>query len=313
MIRNLGTTMAQLMQGFPSSKQSRMQSAELQGCYGHGARKKADTETLMSDLGTCCARLILALGFALTPAIAQSPPASGGPVEPGVIEDLVAANHILADQGVLDGLGHVSIRHPNNPDRFLMSRSLAPALTTADDIVEYDLDCQPINDRGRASFLERFIHCEVYKARPDVKSVVHSHSPGVIPFGVSQVPLRPMYHVAGFLAPGVPVFEIRKFGGMTNMLVGNPSLGKALAETLGDKSVVLMRGHGDVVVGPSVQIAVFRAIYTDLNARLQTQAMTLGGPITFLEKEEGEKADAVQQRIVMRPWQLWKKKVMGEK
>jgi HCOMODA/2-hydroxy-3-carboxy-muconic semialdehyde decarboxylase len=258
------------------------------------------------------ARAILATGLLAAPAMAQTP-ASGGPVEPSVVADLVAASRILADQGVVDGFGHVSIRHPNNPGRFLMSRSLAPALTTTDDIVEYDLDCTPIDDRGRSSFLERFIHCEIYKARLDVKAVVHTHSPGVIPFGVSRVPLRPVYHVASFLASGVPVFEIRNYAGMTNMLIANNALGKALAETLGDKPVVLMRGHGDVVVGPSVQIAVYRAIYTEMNARLQAQAMALGGPITYLEKEEGDLSDAIQRQVVMRPWDLWKRKAMGDR
>ena len=168
-----------------------------------------------------------------------------------------------------------------------MSRSLAPALTTAGDIIEYDLECKAVDDRGRPSFLERFIHCEIYKARADVKSVIHTHSPGVIPFAASTVPLRPMYHVAGFLAAGVPVFEIRKHAGMTNMLISGAPLGKALAETLGDKPVVLMRGHGNVVVGPSVQVAVYRAIYTEINARLQAQAIALGGPITYLEQGGG--------------------------
>jgi HCOMODA/2-hydroxy-3-carboxy-muconic semialdehyde decarboxylase len=246
------------------------------------------------------------------PALAQAPSPSGA-VEPAAIEDLVAANRILADQGVLDGFGHVSIRHPNNPAKLLMSRSMAPALTTAADILEYDLACNAIDDRGRASFLERFIHCEVYKARPDVKSVIHTHSPGIIPFAASTVPLRPIYHVAAFLAAGVPVFEIRKAAGMTNMLIANAALGTALAETLGDKPVLLMRGHGDVVVGPSVQVAVYRAIYTELNARLQAQAVALGGPVTYLDPEEGAKADIIQQQVVMRPWELWKAKAMGGK
>jgi ribulose-5-phosphate 4-epimerase/fuculose-1-phosphate aldolase len=259
------------------------------------------------------AMLALAPRFLAAPALAQAPPASGGPVDSTVIADLVAANRILADQGVLDGFGHVSIRHPGNPSRFLMSRSLAPALTTSDDIIEYDLDCKAIDDRGRASFIERFIHCETYKVRAEVKSVIHTHSPGVVPFAASQVPLRPMYHVAGFLAAGVPVFEIRKHAGITNMLIANAALGKALAETLADKNVVLMRGHGDVVVGPSVQIAVYRAIYTDINARLQAQAIALGGPIIYLDKQEGEMADIVQQQVVMRPWELWKAKAAGVK
>ena len=144
-----------------------------------------------------------------------------------------------------------------------------------------------------------------------MRSVIHTHSPGVVPFAASTVPLRPMYHVAGFLAAGVPIFEIRKHAGMTNLLVSNSALGKALAETLGDKPVALMRGHGNVVVGPSVQVAVYRAIYTEINARLQAQAIALGGTVTYLEKEEGEKADVTQQQVVMRPWELWKAKAMG--
>jgi len=226
-----------------------------------------------------------------------------------VIDDLVAANHILAGQGVLDAFGHVSVRHPDNPNRLLMSRSLAPALVKADDIMEFDLDGNPTDQRGRAVFLERFIHAEVYKARPDVNAVVHSHSPGVIPFGVSQVPMRAMYHISAFLAQGVPIYDIRKAAGMTDMLVSNPNLGKALAEVLGDKAVVLMRGHGDVVVGPALPLTVFRAVYTEVNARLQSQAIAIGGPITFLEVEEGEKANKVLDQIHLRAWDLWKRSV----
>jgi ribulose-5-phosphate 4-epimerase/fuculose-1-phosphate aldolase len=226
-----------------------------------------------------------------------------------VIDDLVAANRILADQGVLDAFGHVSVRHPDNPNRLLMSRSLAPALVKADDIMEFDLDGNPTDQRGRAVFLERFIHAEVYKARPDVNAVVHSHSPGVIPFGVSQVPMRAMYHISAFLAQGVPIYDIRKAAGMTDMLVSNPNLGKALAEVLGDKAVVLMRGHGDVVVGPALPLTVFRAVYTEVNARLQSQAIAIGGLITFLEVEEGEKANKVLDQIHLRAWDLWKRSV----
>jgi ribulose-5-phosphate 4-epimerase/fuculose-1-phosphate aldolase len=261
------------------------------------------------------ASVLIALAAAVAILIRPSP-VSGQPpsasIEASLIEDLVVANRILADQGVLDGFGHVSLRHPADANRLFMSRSLAPALTSAQDIMEYDLECKPLDARGRQSFLERFIHCEVYRARADVRSVIHTHSPGVIPFAASTVPLRPMYHVAGFLAAGVPVFEIRKHAGMSDMLVSTGALGKALAETLADKSVVLMRGHGNVVVGPSVHVAVYRAVYTEINARLQSQAIALGGAITYLEKEEGEKADVIQQQVVMRPWALWKAKAMGK-
>ena len=164
-------------------------------------------------------------------------------------EDLVAANRILVNEGVLDAYGHVSLRHPANPARYLMGRNLAPALVTAADIVEYDLDSEPVGAPANfAHFFERFIHGEIYRARPDVNAVVHSHSPAVIPFSVSERPMRPLYHMSSFLYPGVPVFEIRETGGMTDMLIGSRELGAALAKTLGDKNVALMRGHGNVVV-----------------------------------------------------------------
>jgi HCOMODA/2-hydroxy-3-carboxy-muconic semialdehyde decarboxylase len=181
-----------------------------------------------------------------------------------------------------------------------MSRSLAPALVTADDIMEFDLDGDAVDARGRSVFLERFIHAEIYKARPDVMSVVHTHSPGVIPFTVSQVPLRAIYHNPAFLAAGAPVWDIRKDFGETDMLVRDSARGKSLAQTLGDKAVVLMRGHGDVTVGPSVRVAVFRAYYTDVNARLQSQAMALGGELNYLTPGEGAKADAVNLAVLDR-------------
>jgi HCOMODA/2-hydroxy-3-carboxy-muconic semialdehyde decarboxylase len=243
-----------------------------------------------------------------TAASAQSP-ASGGPLGAGVIEDLVAANRILADQGVLDAYGHVSIRHPGNPDRYVISRAMSPANVSADDIMEFDLDSNPVDQRGRGMFLERFIHGEIYKARPDVNAVIHSHSPGVIPFGVTNVPMRPVFHTAAFLAVGVPVFEIRDAGGMTNMLVRNGALAKALATTLGDKPVALMRGHGNVVVGPNVKRATIRAVYTEVNARLQTIALGLGGPINYVSAEEGALRDK-NPGDEGRAWDGWKEKAM---
>jgi len=245
-------------------------------------------------------------------ARSQTSPASAGPVDPALINDLVLANRILADQGVLDGFGHVSVRHPGNANRFLMSRSLAPALITADDILEYDLDANAVDARGRAGFLERFIHGEIYKVRPDVNAVIHSHSPAVVPFGITQVPMKPVYHMSSFLSPSVPVFEIRRAGGMTNMLIANSQLGKALAEALGDRPVVLMRGHGNVIVGPALSLAVFRAIYTEMNARLQAQAIMLGGPTTFLDPEEAAKATATNESVHTRAWELWKRDAMAK-
>jgi len=226
-----------------------------------------------------------------------------------LLDDIVVGSRILADLGIVDGFGHVSARSPANPSHFLMSRSLAPALVTADDIMEFDENGEPVDARGRAIFLERFIHAEIYRARPDVMAVVHSHSPGVIPFTVSKTPLRPMFHNAAFIAAGAPVWDIAKEFGATDMLVRNNAIGQSLAQALGDKSIVLMRGHGDVAVGSAVKVAVFRAYYTDVDARLQTQALGLGSDITFLSAEEGVKADATNMIIMERVWNLWKLRV----
>jgi ribulose-5-phosphate 4-epimerase/fuculose-1-phosphate aldolase len=227
-----------------------------------------------------------------------------------LLEELVVANRILFDQGVVDGFGHVSARQDENPDRFLLSRSMAPGLVTEADIMEFDLDGTPIDPRGRAVYLERFIHGEIYRVRSDVKSVVHSHSPAVIPFGVSHTALKPVYHMSSFLGAGAPVFEIRDAGGpATDMLIRNRELGHALAITLGDRSVLLMRGHGSVVVGPSIRQAVFRAVYTEVNARLESEALRLGD-VTFLNEQEAAKAAATNAALVDRPWELWRKKAM---
>jgi ribulose-5-phosphate 4-epimerase/fuculose-1-phosphate aldolase len=254
--------------------------------------------------------LISALFLVMDVTLGQAQaPTSGGPVDPALIDDLVTANRILADQGVLDAYGHVSIRHPGNPNRYLISRAMSPADVTAADIMELDLDSNPVDRRGRSVFLERFIHGEIYKARPDVMAVIHSHSPGVIPFGITSVPLRPVFHTASFLWVGVPVFEIRDAGGMTDMLVGNGDLAKALARTLADKPVALIRGHGNVVVGPSVKRATIRAVYTEVNARLQTIALGLGGSITYISPEEGALRDKSPGEEG-RAWDGWKAKAL---
>lgn len=203
------------------------------------------------------------------------PPRSGGPVARDVLEDIAAASRILADQGVFDAAGHCSMRHPQNRERFLMSRSLAPALVTADEIMEFDLDCVACDQRGRSAFLERFIHGEIYRRRPDVVAVAHGHCASVIPFGLVATPMRAMYHNAAFLAAGVPVFDIREKFGATDIVVSSPEKGAALAEALGDKAAVLLRAHGMVVVGPSVPSTVFRAVFTEVNARLQFKAIML--------------------------------------
>jgi ribulose-5-phosphate 4-epimerase/fuculose-1-phosphate aldolase len=266
----------------------------------------ADAIKNLVRFGAATALALLA-GVAETSAQTRSASIAG--VDPALLEDIVVGSRILVDFGVLDGFGHVSARHPTNPNRFLMSRSLAPALVTADDIMEFDLDGNAVDAQGRSVFLERFIHAEIYRARPDVMSVVHTHSPGVIPFSVTKVPLQAVYHNPSFLAAGVPVWDIRKDFGETNMLVSNSAIGKSLAQALDDKPVVLMRGHGDVAVGPSVRMAVFRAYYTDVNAKLQSQAIALGGEVNYLTPGEGEKAHKADSGVIDRIWNLWKMRV----
>jgi ribulose-5-phosphate 4-epimerase/fuculose-1-phosphate aldolase len=261
----------------------------------------------LARVGAVIAVLLLA-GLSDTPA--QTPSAGAAGIDAALLEDMVIGSRILADFGVLDGFGHVSARHPTNPNRFLMARSLAPALVTADDIMEFDLEGNAVDARGRTAFLERFIHSEIYKARPDVMGVVHTHSAGVIPFSVTNVPLRAMFHNPSFLAAGAPVWDIRKDFGETNMLVSDSTKGKSLAKMLGEKSVVLMRGHGDVTVGPSVKMAVFRAYYTDVNAKLQSQAIALGGEINYLTPGEGEQADKTNFVVLDRIWNLWRMRIL---
>lgn len=228
------------------------------------------------------------------------------------IEDLVLASRILANEGVLDAYGHVSIRHPADPNRYLMARSLAPALITAADILEFDLNSKPVTPTEQRLFTERFIHGSVYQARPDVKAIVHSHSPTVIPFGISDVPLRPVFHLGAFLYGGVPVFEIREFTSDGEMLIRDARLGDALAKTLGGKIVALMRGHGNVVVGPTLQHAVFRAVYTEVNARLQAIAIGLGGTVRYLSDLEGDNVTNQQPGNIARAWALWKARATGK-
>jgi ribulose-5-phosphate 4-epimerase/fuculose-1-phosphate aldolase len=226
-------------------------------------------------------------------------------------DDIVAASRILAQQGVLDAYGHVSARSDREPSRFVMTRSLAPALATRKDLMELDADSEPLPGDKRKGFLERYIHGEIYRARPEVMAVVHSHSPSVIPFGVTRTKLRPIYHMGSFLWSGAPVFEIRETKKENDLLIRDRPLGKALAGTLGKCNCVLMRGHGMTVIGDSVPEAVFRSIYTEMNARLQLQATQLEGPIEFLSDEEGRRSSASNRGTLERPWELWKKNALA--
>ena len=230
------------------------------------------------------------------------------------LEDLVAAYRILAEQGVIDAYGHVSIRSPKDPGRYYLARSLAPEMVTLEDLMEYDLESVPVDPRGRESVRERFIHGEVYKARPDVMAVVHNHSPSVIPFSVTNVPMKPIYHMAAFIGEGVPNFEIRDVEQGTDLLVKTPALGAALAKTLGKSPASLMRGHGAVVVGENIARAVGRSVYLEQSARLQMQAMflaslqTAGGKITCLDDGEVKASNPVQNYA--RAWPMWRDKAL---
>jgi HCOMODA/2-hydroxy-3-carboxy-muconic semialdehyde decarboxylase len=230
-------------------------------------------------------------------------------VAPSALEDLALASRILVDQGVFDAAGHVTMRHPGRADRFLMSRSLAPQLVTAGDIMEFTIDGEPCEPPGRQPFIERFLHAEIYRARPDVTAVAHGHSPSVVPFGLVPTSLVATYHNAAFLAFGVPVFDIRDQFGATDIVINSAARGAALAAALGDTCVCLLRAHGFVAVGPTLPAAVFRAIFTEVSARVQLQAATLGGPIAALDAEEGRKADAINLATVGRSWELWKRRV----
>jgi ribulose-5-phosphate 4-epimerase/fuculose-1-phosphate aldolase len=234
--------------------------------------------------------------------MAQSPP----PVDQALLDDLVAANHILYSKNIVDGLGHVSARHDKDPKLYVLAAEKAPGLVERGDLAIYDLDSNAQTLRDRRPYNERFIHGEIYKARPDVKSVVHCHTPSLVTFCVCQVPLRPLYHMSGFLGRGVARFEIREFANEpTNMLVSSPQLGASLAKVLADKQIVLMRGHGATMAGQSVKHAVYRAIYAALNATMQMDAMHMG-EITFLSDEEAMKGMDINDRFVERSWALWK-------
>ncbi|MET3920802.1 class II aldolase/adducin family protein [Arthrobacter sp. UYEF20] len=220
------------------------------------------------------------------------------------LADLVDANHILFDQGVLDAFGHVSTRVADRPDRFLLSRNLAPALVSEDDILEFNLDGETLDPRP--VYLERFIHGEIYKARPDVLAIVHSHSPAVVPFSVVDTPLRAVMHMAGFLAKPTPVFEIRDvIGDASDLLIRTAESGHALATSLAQSPVLLMRGHGSVAVGTSLKDAVYRAIYTEINAKTQADALRLGS-CTYLTEEEGQATVSTMRSQIERAWGIWR-------
>jgi HCOMODA/2-hydroxy-3-carboxy-muconic semialdehyde decarboxylase len=238
---------------------------------------------------------------------AKPAPAQQG-LDPAQVADLVLADRVLANEGLLDGYGHVSVRSSRNPNHFLLARSVPAGSVTAADILEYDLDANPVEKDAPAGFIERYIHSEIYRAHPEVMAVVHTHAPDVIPFTVTNVPLRPMIHVAGFIPQTVKVFDNRKVAGMTDLLIRTPELGRALAQALGSDSMMLLRGHGAVVVAPGLHIVVGRTYYMTIDARTELQALALGGGnVTFLAPEEAAKS--ADQDGFERAWTLWKAKL----
>jgi ribulose-5-phosphate 4-epimerase/fuculose-1-phosphate aldolase len=230
------------------------------------------------------------------------------PASKDQIDELVLANRILTNIGVLDAYGHVSVRSSKNPNHFFLSRHIPSGNVTASDIIEYDLDTKPVYDTQMVGYSERFIHGEIYKARPDVKAVIHGHAPEIVTFSVTPLELRPIAHMAAFLSGGVPVFEIRKATQDGEMLIRSNELGHALAKTLGSRPAALMRGHGNVVVADSLHVVVGRAYYMNVNARELIQALLLApGKVTYLQPNEMDKMAA--QDGYERAWELWKQDV----
>ncbi|MGH8669037.1 MAG: class II aldolase/adducin family protein [Burkholderiales bacterium] len=228
------------------------------------------------------------------------------------LHDLVAAYRILAEHGIIDAYGHVSLRSPKNPQRYYLARSLAPERVRESDLIEYDLDSEPIDDGGRESVLERFIHGEIYRARAEVMCVVHNHSPSVVPFSVTDVPMKALYHMAAFIGEGLPNFEIRDVQRGSDLLIRNASLGRALAKTLAARPAALMRGHGSVVVGENLPRAVGRSIYLEQGARMQMQALMLAGPggkVTYFDAAEIQAS--VSRQDYHRAWPLWRDKALA--
>ena len=224
--------------------------------------------------------------------------------------DLVAANRILAGRGVIDAYGHVSIRSPRDPNRYYLARSIAPETVQREDIIEYDLDSKPLDAKGRDSVRERFIHGEIYRARADVMSVVHNHSPSVIPFSVTGVPMKALFHMASFIGDGLPNFEIRKVKKGSDLLVSDPQLGKALAKTLGKSPATLMRGHGAAVTGENLPRSVGRSIYLEMSAIMQMQALALSRRIVFFDQAEVRASAPVQD--YKRAWPMWREKALAQ-
>jgi ribulose-5-phosphate 4-epimerase/fuculose-1-phosphate aldolase len=238
--------------------------------------------------------------------------------EKALVDDLVAANRVLAHEiNVLDAYGHISVRSAANANHYYLSRAISAGMVTAPDIVEYDLDSNPVGGSKGDGYLERFIHGEIYKARPDVMAVIHAHSAEMIAFGAAGVPLRNLIHTGSFINDGVPVWDVRKIGGTADdMLIRNPALGKALAGALGNKTAMILFGHGVAITGNSLATTVSNSYFLNMNARIQMDAMRMGGgSVSYLEREPGAKAPAATPAGAganNRAWEYWKRRVAGE-
>jgi ribulose-5-phosphate 4-epimerase/fuculose-1-phosphate aldolase len=229
-----------------------------------------------------------------------------------LIDDLVAANRILATEGIVDAFGHVSIRHPDDPTKFLLSQARAPELITKDNIMILALDGTPEPGDTRKPYLERFIHGALYEARPDVMAVVHSHSRSVIPFGILDVPLRPVVHSCATIGYDIPTWDAQDQFGDTNLLISDMAMGRDFAKVVGPNTSGLMRGHGSTVTGRTLKEVIYTAYYLEVNAGLQLQATMLGGgkPMKFLTKGEVDKitgriGDGKPGEGFSRAWDYW--------
>jgi HCOMODA/2-hydroxy-3-carboxy-muconic semialdehyde decarboxylase len=222
------------------------------------------------------------------------------------IRDVVIANRILANEGVVDAYGHVSVRHPLDPTRYLLSRSLAPSLVERGDVIEFDLEGKAVNGDARPPYLERFIHGAIYEARPDVQAVVHAHAEAVLPYTISSTPLRPVVHMASFIGARLPVWDIRDSFGDTNLLVVNMAQGRDLARGLGSERVVLMRGHGFTAAGRSLAEVIRMSVYMPLNARVLSEALRLG-EVKALSRGEIEAHASMRpdEPSMYRAWEYW--------
>lgn len=230
-----------------------------------------------------------------------------------ILDDLALANKILFSEKVVDAFGHISVRDPDDAGHFLMARSMPPPFVTRDDILAFNLEGSKVDEQAGEACIERFIYTEIYRARPDVKAIAHSHAEAVLPFTLAkETPLRALTHNGGLLGTGAPVFEIRDYAGEeSNMLIGDRRLGEALARTLGSHTVVLMRGHGFTCVGGSLKEAVYNAVNTVASARIQLDAMHLG-ELIYLSRGEAAATGKIHRTVLDRNWEVWAKRALGE-